>query len=93
VHVPKARLWHKGVRRDYRPPPSVTYYATRNRLLTLAKHKAPVGVRLMAWFQITKTLASWTVRPKWRGMAAHRSAMRRGATDFLRARLGGPYQP
>lgn len=93
VHVPQARLWHKGVRRDYRPGPSVTYFATRNRLLTLAKHSAPLGVRLGAWLQIARTLTTWTVRPKWRDMTAHRWAMWRGATDFLRARLGGPYQP
>ena len=32
VHVPTAKLWHKGVQRDYQPKPSVTYYNTRNRL-------------------------------------------------------------
>jgi hypothetical protein len=93
VHVPHARLWHKGVRRDYRPPPSVTYFATRNRLLTLAKHRAPLAVRLVAWLQIGRTLTSWTLRPKWHGMAEHRWAMWRGATDYLRARLGGPFRP
>jgi GT2 family glycosyltransferase len=40
-HNPQAKLWHKGVRRNYQPMPYVTYYITRNRLLTLAKHKAP----------------------------------------------------
>jgi hypothetical protein len=92
VHVPKARLWHKGVQRDYRPKPTVTYYATRNRLLTLAKHGAPLTVRMAAWLGITRTLASWTIRPKWRGMAEHRWAMWRGATDFLAGRWGGPVQ-
>ena len=92
VHVPQARLWHKGVQRDYHPKPSVTYYATRNRLLTLAKHHAPVSVRLVAWLQIIRTLASWTIKPKWRGMRDHRWAMWRGATDFLWARWGGPVQ-
>jgi len=90
VHVPGAKLWHKGVQRDYRPQPVVTYYATRNRLLTLAKHRAPAFVRMIAWLQIIRTLASWTVRPKWRGMRDHRRAMWRGATDFLRRRWGGP---
>lgn len=90
VHVPQARLWHKGVRRDYRPAPTVTYYATRNRLLTLAKHRAPVRVWLSAGFQIARTLTSWTVRPKWREMRAHRRAMWRGAADFVLGRWGGP---
>ena len=92
VHVPQARLWHKGVQRDYRPKPSVTYYATRNRLLTLAKHHAPAIVRVVAWLQIIRTLTSWTIKPKWRGMRDHRWAMWRGATDFLWARWGGPVQ-
>jgi GT2 family glycosyltransferase len=92
VHVPLAKLWHKGVQRDYRPKPTVTYYATRNRLLTLAKHAAPAGVWLVTWLQIVRTLASWTLKPKWRGMAAHRNAMWRGVVDFLRGRLGGPVQ-
>ena len=92
LHVPQARLWHKGVRRDYRPAPTVTYYATRNRLLTLAKHRAPIRVWVGTGFQIARTLTSWTVRPKWREMHAHRHAMRRGATDFLLRRWGGPVQ-
>lgn len=92
VHVPQARLWHKGVRRDYRPAPTVTYYATRNRLLTLAKHRAPVRVWVGAGFQIARTLTSWTVRPRWRSMRAHRHAMWRGTTDFMLRRWGGPVQ-
>jgi GT2 family glycosyltransferase len=92
VHVPEAKLWHKGVQRDYRPKPTVTYYATRNRLMTLAKHHAPVAVRLRAWLQIARTLTSWTIKPKWRHMRDHRWAMWRGATDFLSHRWGGPVQ-
>jgi GT2 family glycosyltransferase len=92
VHVPQAKLWHKGVRRDYRPGPHVTYYATRNRLLTLSKHRAPAFAWLFTWLQISQTLTSWTIKPKWRSMAGHRHAMWRGATDFLRQRWGGPVQ-
>jgi GT2 family glycosyltransferase len=92
VHVPEAKLWHKGVQRDYRPKPTVTYYATRNRLMTLAKHHAPVAVRFRAWLQIARTLTSWTLKPKWRHMRDHRWAMWRGATDFLSHRWGGPVQ-
>ena len=90
VHVPQGKLWHKGVQRDYRPQPTVTYYATRNRLLTLEKHRAPVSVWIVAWLQIIRTLASWTLKPKWRHMRGHRTAMRRGAVDFLCRRWGGP---
>jgi GT2 family glycosyltransferase len=92
VHVPFARMWHKGVQRNYRPKPTVTYYATRNRLLTLAKHGAPVRARIVAWLQITRTLASWTLKPKWRSWRSHRNAMWRGMVDFLCSRWGGPVE-
>ena len=88
LHVPQARLWHKGVQRDYRPGPNVTYYATRNRFLMLAKHHAPLLDWIAAWIQTVRTLASWSFKPRWRTMRAHRSAMWQGALDFLRRRWG-----
>jgi GT2 family glycosyltransferase len=87
-HVPAARLWHKGVQRDYAPNPSVTYYNTRNRFLMLARHKAPPLVWLAAWAGTARTLTSWTVKPRWRPMQAHRDAMWQGMWDFLRRRWG-----
>jgi GT2 family glycosyltransferase len=86
-HVPAARLWHKGVQRNYTPAPSISYYATRNRLLCLSLH-APARVRAAAWWQMGKTVASWTLKPKWKDKAAHRDAMVRGARDFLAGRWG-----
>ncbi len=88
VHVPEAKIWHKGVQRDYRPKPSVTYYSTRNRLLMLAKHHAPLQAWIVAWIQILRTLTSWSLRPKWRSMHEHRNAMWRGMMDFLHRRWG-----
>jgi len=88
IHVPEAKLWHKGVRRDYRPKPSVTYYATRNRLLTLAKHHAPPQVWLYVVGQMARTLVSWSVKPKWREMREHRDAMWHGLCDFFSRRWG-----
>ncbi|MEO7908021.1 MAG: glycosyltransferase family 2 protein [Roseiflexaceae bacterium] len=92
LHVPQAKLWHKGVQRDYRPKPSVAYYNTRNRLFMLQKHRAPLGVQVIAWAQIGRTLTSMSIRPKWRESRAHRDAMLRGTIDFLRHRWGqGPF--
>ena len=65
IHVPLARIWHKGVQRDYEPKPSFTYYSTRNHLLTLSKHRASFAVWLFNWMQISRTLVSWTIRQKW----------------------------
>jgi GT2 family glycosyltransferase len=86
--APQAKLWHKGVQRDYRPSPSVTYYATRNRFMLLAKHHAPLQARAVAWEQTLRTLLSWSLRPKWRAKADHRDAMWQGLRDYLRHRAG-----
>jgi len=92
LHAPQAKLWHKGVRRDYRPKPSVTYYNTRNRFLMLMKHHAPLSTWIVTWAQIARTLTSWTIKPKWRSAREHRNAMWRGTIDFLRHRWGpGPF--
>jgi GT2 family glycosyltransferase len=88
VQVPQAKLWHKGVTRDYRPKPSFTYYATRNHFLILAKHRAPLIVWVAAWAQTLRTLTSWTIKPKWRSKREHRDAMCRGVADFIRHRWG-----
>jgi len=88
MHVPQARIWHKGVQRNYQPKPSFTYYGTRNHLLTLAKHKAPFFVRLYTWLKYWRTLLSWTIKPKWSSKREHRNAMWKGMVDFLRGNRG-----
>jgi len=88
VHVPNAKLWHKGVKRNYEPQPYVTYYMTRNSLFTLSKHKAPLSVRILAIGRILKTLLSWSLKPRWRYKREHRDAMWRGVVDFFHHRVG-----
>lgn len=88
ISVPQAHIWHKGVNRNYQPKPSTTYYTTRNRLFTLAKHKAPLQVWCLALFQIFRTLTSWTIKPRWRSMREHRNAMWKGFINFLQHRWG-----
>jgi hypothetical protein len=87
-HAPAAKLWHKGVQRDYRPGPNVTYYSTRNRFLMMSKHHAPLKIWLAVWLQTIRTMTSWTIKPQWREMRAHRDAMWQGVLDFLRRRWG-----
>lgn len=88
IHEPRARLWHKGVTRDHRPKPSYTYYCTRNRFFAMAKHHAPLDAWIVAGMRTLRTMASWTIRPKWRHMRTHRDAMWRGTLDFLQRRWG-----
>ncbi|HIP73869.1 MAG TPA: glycosyltransferase family 2 protein [Anaerolineae bacterium] len=87
-HAPQAKLWHKGVQRDYQPSPNVTYYNTRNRLLALSKHHVAWRVRAAAWAEIGRTLTSWTIKPQWRDMHEHRDAMWQGVRDYLHGRWG-----
>jgi len=88
IHVPNAKVWHKGVKRDYQPKPYVTYYVTRNYLFTLAKYKAPFLVRTVVFAEIFRTLMSWTLKPRWRNKRDHRDAMWRGLIDFCSHRMG-----
>jgi GT2 family glycosyltransferase len=91
VIVPEARLWHKGVTRRYEPTPNVSYYHTRNRLLLMRKHGAPTSRMAIEVLRSLRTLASWSVRPKWRHLRdrrAHRRAVAEGLRDFARQRWG-----
>jgi GT2 family glycosyltransferase len=90
LHVPRARLWHKGVQRAYRPGPNVVYFNTRNRFLVLAKHRAPLHAWTLAWAEVILCLAAWTLGPTRRAKREHRRAAWRGTVDFLRRRWGGP---
>lgn len=92
VMVPAAHLWHRGVRRDYQPSPTVTYYAARNHFLLMALHRAPLLDWLAASFQTLRTLLSWTLRPRWKGKRPHRDALFRGLIDYFRGRFG-PISP
>ncbi len=87
-HVPHAKLWHKGVNRNYQPRPYVTYYMTRNYLRTLAKHKAPFWIQGIAIINILRTLVSWSVKPRWSGKQDHRNAMWKGILDYVQHRSG-----
>lgn len=88
VNVPTAKLWHKGVQRNYNPKPSVAYYSVRNRFATMRKHHAPLGEWVSVYFQTLRTVVSYSVRPKWRAKREFRDAMWRGLVDFLGGRWG-----
>jgi hypothetical protein len=88
LQVPGAKLWHKGVQREYSPSPSVTYYATRNRFLMLLINRAPLSIWIAAWGQTIRTLMSWSINPKRRVMRDHRNAMVKGILDFFHKKWG-----
>ncbi len=86
--VPTAKLWHKGVQRNYTPSANITYYKVRNFLLFLSLHNAPLKVKGCAWLENIRTLASYTLRPRWKHKRDHRDAIFQGMRDFLLKRWG-----
>jgi GT2 family glycosyltransferase len=92
LQAPQAKVWHQGVQRDYQPSPDVTYYSARNHWLFLALHQAPLGVRAQVLAEQLRTLASWTLRPRWRHMGAQRTALRQALWDAACQRWG-PRRP
>ncbi len=88
VHVPSAKAWHKGGLPVDPPPAHVAYYVTRNHLLALRKHRAPLRVWLANLLRLSATLLSWSLRPKWRSRREARTAMWNGVVDFALGRFG-----
>jgi GT2 family glycosyltransferase len=88
VHVPAAKLWHKGVTRHYRPGPNVAYYNTRNKLLLMSKHGAGAAAWLRTLTVLTRTLVSYSLRPRPQDRRESRDAIWRGLVDFVGGRWG-----
>ncbi len=88
VHVPSATAWHKGGLPADPPPARVAYYTTRNHLLALRKHRAPLRVWLAAVLRLFNTLLGWSLRPGRRSRRAARNAVWNGVVDFALGRFG-----
>jgi GT2 family glycosyltransferase len=88
VHVPAAKLWHKGVQRNYSPKPYVLYYMVRNQYLAMAKSHAPLPAWLRALSSHLRTLISYSLLPKWRAKREFRDAIWHGLVDSAAGRWG-----
>jgi hypothetical protein len=88
VFVPSAKIWHKGVQKDYKPSVNVTYYWARNWLFFLSKQKAPVRAWAAAFLVLARTLISWSLKPRWKDKKDHRDALWQGMRDFISRRWG-----
>jgi hypothetical protein len=91
--VPKAKIWHKISPQARESSPRVHYYMTRNRLLFLKCARAGWLPWLATFFDFTRTLVSWTLRPRWRYKGAQRKVMLRAIWDYFRGRLGEAVLP
>lgn len=85
LFVPGARVWHPDTRvRDVNSPP-VTYYMARNTLRFAGKHRLYATLARQALTH-ARTIASWSLRPKWRHKRAQRDALLRALADSARGR-------
>ncbi len=91
--IPSAKIWHKGVQRNYSPSANITYYATRNRLLFYKIHHFPMRIWLSTGLYFVRTLLSWSLRPKWQHYHENRNAMWQGIRDFMQQNWGKRYLP
>lgn len=83
LFVPRSRVWHKGVQRDYAPSPYVTYYSARNELRLIRKHHGGRLTLARAFARHARTVSSWTLKSEWRTQRAHRDALARALRDFV----------
>jgi GT2 family glycosyltransferase len=89
LHVPQARIWHKISPAERADSPAVHYYMTRNRLLFLQSVRATWRAWAHTLFaEYLRTLASWSLRPKWRARRRQRTLMAWAIVDYFTGRLG-----
>jgi len=89
VTVPDAKVWHKIPIDCRESDPMVHYYMTRNRLLFLKTTRlVPLTWLYTIFTEYLRTLASWSLRPKWRHKKEHRKMMLRAILDALWGRWG-----
>ncbi len=88
AYVPKAKMWHKIPLEARATSSWAYYYMTRNRFLFLRKTRAGFETWLRVWFEYIRTMASWTLKPKWADRRHLRPVMIRAISDYYRGRLG-----
>lgn len=88
VYVPNAMMWHKIGLDARATTPRVYYYMTRNRLLFASKTKAGLRSWLGIGAEFSRTLVSWSVRPKWKDRRPLRNIMLRAIKDFSMGKYG-----
>ena len=86
--VPQAVVYHPDTRARDPDSPSVTYYSARNSLLFAKKHRLGYAVAARMWLGHLRSLASWSLRPRWRRKRRQRDALAKALRDFVRGRWG-----
>jgi GT2 family glycosyltransferase len=88
AQVPLAMMWHKISIEERATSPRTYYYMTRNRLLFLRHSGASMRTWLYTLTEYGRTLASWSLRPKWQDRRHLRGVMLRAIKDFSFGNFG-----
>ena len=88
LHIPRSRIWHKISLEDREASPAVQYYMTRNRLLFLKLTHAGLRSWIQTLFDFSRTLLSWSLKPRWRNKKNQQKAMIKALVDFSQSRFG-----
>jgi GT2 family glycosyltransferase len=88
VHVPQAKVWHKISYAARDTSPIVSYYMTRNRLLLLRLVHAGWRAWVHTLFEYSRTLVSFSLRPRWRNKRGQRDLMLMAIRDYIAGRFG-----
>ncbi len=88
VYVPNAMMWHKIGLDARATSPRVYYYMTRNRLIFASKTRAGLRSWLGIGAEFSRTLLSWSLRPKWKDRRPLRNIMLRAIKDFSMGKYG-----
>jgi len=86
--IPNAMMWHKISIEARAASPRTYYYMTRNRLLFLSNTRPGLRTWFYTFGEYGRTLASWTLRPKWQDRRHLRVVMLRAIRDFSLGRFG-----
>ena len=79
--------WYPDPRIHDNGSPLVVYYVAHNTLRFMIKHRLYPALARQA-LGYARTLASWSLRLKWRHKWAQRDALVRTLADFARGRSG-----
>lgn len=85
--VPPAQVWHPDTRLRDEDSPSVTYYINRNSLYFFDQYYGRKDV-LLKLIGNLRTLASWSLRPKWKHKHQQRDALLHAMIDYFLRRYG-----
>ncbi len=83
----QAHVWHPDTRARA-DSPALDYYLTRNSLLFAKKRGLGYPIQAAMTLGYLRTILSWTLRPRWRHLQAHRHAKAAALRDFWRGRSG-----